>query len=313
MLKTILHIRFRQFGRMLQEIGIIYFLLLLLVLFPLTLGFLAKIAEIPGIWMAIGVLISLLAIHLNRPDKNFLRLVLKKPFPLYLAEYGLMTLPLLVWLVYLQNWTAIALLIAGVFVVSLPQFTIRLKPNKQVPILKFPKHFIRHFEWVSGLRKHAFTLIILYLLGLGLCMFTATIPVILFLIGITTTDFHFDCEPSTFVELYGKTPRSFLHQKIGWHLLIFWTACLPLVVLFLIFHGQYWYILAVVIFIVSIFPILSITLKYASYQPNIRLSQNGITLGFMVGFLVFPFTQPVPLVMSVIYYKKALNNLRQWL
>lgn len=313
MLKTILHIRFRQFGRMMQEIGVIYLLLLLLVLFPLTMGILLKLSEIPPMWVTGMMLVGLLSIHLNRADKNFLKLVLKRPFPLYLMEYAILTFPAAIWLIYLKSWLALLILLAGIFLVSLPQFTLRLKPNKQIPVLKFPNSFIRHFEWVSGLRKHAFTLIILYLLGLGLCMFTATSPVILFLIGITTTDFHFDCEPSTFVELYGKTPRSFLHQKIGWHLLIFWLTCSPLVILFLIFHGQYWYILAVAMLIISIFPILSITLKYASYQPNIRLSQNGITLGFMIGFLVFPFTQPVPLVMAVIYYKKALKNMRQWL
>lgn len=308
MLPTILRLRFNQFARILEEIGVIYVMLLLLLLFPLLMGLLDKIAAIPALWMAGFVLVIFGNIHLNRPDKYFIKLILHRPYLMYLMEYAVLALPIIIWLIYLQNWWAVALLLSGIILVGWIPLTLRLR-QRQNPLLRFPTTFIRHYEWVNGLRKSAYMILPIYVVGLVLSSYIATVPLVLFLLGLISTDFYMDCEPRIFIELYGGNARSFLRKKIGTHLLIFWLACLPLVILFLIFHASYWYILLVVMVLVSIFSILSITLKYASYQANIRLTQNGIILALMVAFTCLPFGQPIPLVMTVIYYRKALKNL----
>ncbi len=308
MLSTILSIRFRQFARILEEIGVIYVILLLVVLFPLSMGVLDKLAAIPPMWTAGITSVILLSIHLNRPDKDFVKLILHRPYVMYLSEYMLLTLPVWIWLIYLGDWLAVGILILAIITIGVIPFTIRLR-KRQSPLLRFPASFSKHYEWVNGLRKSAYLMLPLYLVGLVLSGYTVAIPLVLFLLGLMTTDFYMDCEPRIFLELYGGNARSFLRKKIFHHLAIFWLCSMPLVILFLVFHYMYWYILLVVIFVVSVFPVLSITLKYASYQPNIRLTQNSFTLGLMVAFLCLPFTQPVPLVMTVIYYRRAVKNL----
>lgn len=308
---TILSIRFKQFARILEEIGVIYVILLLVVLFPLSMGVLDQLAAIPPIWTAGIMSAILLSIHLNRTDKDFVQLILHRPYMMYLLEYVVLAFPVWIWLMYLGNWLAVGILFLAVLVVGAIPLTIRLR-RRQSPLLRFPASFTKHYEWVNGLRKSTYLMLPLYIVGLALSGYTATIPIVLFLLGLMTTDFYMDCEPRIFLELYDGNARSFLRKKIRDHLIIFWLCALPLVALFLVFHYSYWYILLVVIFVVSVFPVLSITLKYASYQPNIRLTQNSFTLGLMVAFLCVPFTQPVPLVMTVIYYRRAVKNLNDF-
>ena len=312
MLMTILRIRARQFMRILAEIGVVLFLLLLLVSFPLLMGVLAQLSDMPPVW-AVGITLALIfGIHLNRQDKDFVKLILQHPFLMFLLEYFVLVAPVGIWLLYLGNWLAVLALLAGVCVVAYIPATLRFRKRER-PLWRFPKTFTRHYEWVSGLRKSAVWMIPTYLLGAAFSGFTAAaVPIALMLLGLLTLDFYMDCEPRIFLELYGGSARSFLLRKILAHLAIFWLACLPLLLLFLIFHAAYWYILLVLIVVVSVFPVLSITLKYASYQPNIRLTQNAFIIGLMVAFLCFPFTQPVPLVMTVLHYRKALKNLYKY-
>ncbi len=298
--------------RILAEIGVVLFVLLLLVSFPLLMGVLAQLSDMPPMWAVAITLVLILSIHLNRQDKDFVKLILKRPFLMFLTEYLVLVLPIGIWNLYTGNWLAALALIVGISVVACVPVTLRFRKRER-PLLGFPKTFIRHYEWVSGLRKSVVWMIPTYILGAALSGFTAAIPVALLVLGLITTDFYMDCEPRIFLELYNGRARSFLRKKILAHLMIFWLACLPLVILFLIFHHVYWYVLLVVMFVVSVFPVLSITLKYASYQPNIRLTQNAFTMGLMVAFLCFPFTQPVPLVMAAVYYRRALKNLKNYM
>jgi len=313
MLTTILRIRARQFMRILAEIGVVLFVLLLLVSFPLLMGVLAQLSDMPPVW-AVGITLALIfSIHLNRQDKNFVKLILQRPFLMFLAEYFVLVTPIGIWFLYLGNWFAVLALVVGVCVVAYIPATVRFR-RRERPLWRFPKTFTQHYEWVSGLRKSAVWIIPTYILGAALSGFTAAaVPAALMVLGLITLDFYMDCEPRIFLELYGGDARSFLRKKILAHLWIFWLACLPLLLLFLIFHVVYWYVLLVLIFVVSVFPVLSITLKYASYQPNIRLTQNAFTMGLMVAFLCFPFTQPVPLVMTVVHYRRALKNLKNYM
>ena len=312
MLMTILRIRARQFMRILAEIGVVLFVLLLVVLFPLVMGVLAQLSDMPPMWAVGIVLVLIFSIHLNRQDKDFVKLILQRPFLMFLMEYVVLILPIVVWLAYSRAVWALLALIVGVVVVACVPVTVRFR-KREHPFWRFPKNFTRHYEWMSGLRKSAVWMIPTYLLGAALSGFTAAIPVALMVLGFITLDFYMDCEPRIFLELYSRNARSFLRKKIIAHLWMFWLACLPLVILFLVFHYEYWYVLLVVMFVVSVLPILSITLKYASYQPNIRLTQNVFTMGLMVVFLCTPFTQPVPLVMTVIYYRRALMNLKKYM
>lgn len=312
MIKAILRIRFNQLMRILDEIGAIYILLLLLVLFPLLMGVLDKLTNLPPTVTAVIMIVIIGSIHLSRQDKNFVKLILNQPFKLYLTEYTLLILPVGISLIYSGNWQTAMLILAGTLSIAFLPVTLELW-KRQSPLLRFPVAFTRHYEWLNGLRKSAYLIIPIYIVGLALSGFTVAIPIVLFVLGLITTDFYMDCEPRIFLELYGDNARSFLRKKIYHHLMIFWTACLPLVLLFFIFHYSYWYILLVLILVISVLPVLSITLKYATYQPNIRLTQNGFVIGLMVAFLTIPFTQPVPLVMAVFYYKKAVRNLKEFM
>jgi hypothetical protein len=56
----------------------------------------------------------------------------------------------------------------------------------------------------------------------------------------------------------------------------------------------------------------AILLKYAAYSPNDNLSQNSVL--FFFGFLgsIIPFLLPLPLIMNIRNYKKAVTNLNRY-
>lgn len=312
-MKTILHIRLKQAYRILTEIGAGYVVILLILSIPL-LGGIAQKLWMESIYIPMGVaLFIMINTHLFRKDKAFLKLIIKKPYAIYCVEYALIVLPFIILLLARNAWLPIGVLLGACILIPFMGFTIELKSTRTRPLFSLPKYFNKAYDWIAGLRKNWFYLIVLYLLGLIFCQRTEVIPVVLFLMSLTTTSFYQDGEPSTFLESFHLKASAFINYKIKWHLITFWVLSAPLVLLWFIFNAQYWYIFLILFVVISIFPILAIVLKYYSYEPGIPLTSQNMTLGIMVAFLCFPFTQPVPLIMLPVYYKKAITNLKNYL
>ena len=87
----------------------------------------------------------------------------------------------------------------------------------------------------------------------------------------------------------------------------------PLIVLFFVFNSQYWFILLYVVIIAFIVNINAIIFKYACYEPGAKLDNNQTLQVLSFGAFLIPFLFPIPIVLSVINYRKALKNLQPYL
>lgn len=261
------------------------------------------------IWAGLGIPMMLVSsIHLGRMDKNFLKQTQNHPFIIYIAEYTTLMLPIFAWLLMTHQWLLMLVLVGFILLLSFTPWTLQL--NNTHALFHYPTFMAIDFEWQIGIRKNMPFIIILYPLGLILSYLTATPLVIILLFAIITATFYLENgEEQTWLEIYANTPKAFLQRKIKRAVGLFLISVFPFIISFLIFHWQYWYILLIVVLIATVIQITSITLKYATYAPKARLQQNGIVLGFLLACWLTPFLQPVPLLMSIVYYRKGLRRL----
>ncbi len=307
---ALLNIRFKQFFRMLADLGFIRSLigLLLLVFFCFIL-----ISAIPEwSWIITGVAaLMLLGLHTSRADKTFLW-VSGLPAPwIFRVEYLLMSCLLIVPFLMRGRWQeALALFTFGLI---LPEINIPARYSSSTF-----RHLIAWiptdmFEWRSGMRKNYFPVLLVLVLAILFSRLTAAIPVALLLFSLITTGFYIETEPREMLEVFQLSPKKLLLFKLKKHLALFWLMSSPLLVLFLIFHVRYWYVLVFVIAAASLIQTISIFLKYALYEPHEALQGNTIIIALSTLFTVIPLFIPIPFFWVVRYYRKASSNLQFYL
>jgi len=253
----------------------------------------------------------LLSIHTTRLDKTFLSITGVRPTLVFLIEYLVLGLPFLVPFLIQNQWQPALLLLA--VTLSLPLLNIRLTEASRrftwitawVPAAMF--------EWKSGLRKHFFSLLFIYTVALLCYQFTIATPLALLLLTLFSCDFYMETESREMLEAFEMPAGKLLWFKLKNQLALFWALCLPLILVFLIFHGNYWYVLSVVTVLCSALQVLSILLKYAIYSPHEGAQGNFLLIGLSIIFYFVPFLLPLPFLWMIKYYKKALNNLHFYL
>jgi len=311
---TILGLRVKQFYRILGELGIIHLLVLSIALIPLALMAWAQIEKQNDLVFPVLSALALVSLHLNRGDKSFLEAVIPSPKLLFFVEYLVLMLPAILFMVVRQRYDIILGILCFTGILSLVKLTIARKTSGK-PVFPLPDHFQQDFEWISGIRKQYFSIGLIYIAGLVMSWWSPAIPLVaLFLLGILVAMFYMESESHNILEVYsGQAPKQLMRKKIKRALLLFWAYCSPLVLLFMIFHYEYWYIFLILLVIISLMPVLGIVLKYSHYVPGESLKSNELILGIMIAFLAMPFTQPVPMIFAYRQYKKAIVNLKNYL
>lgn len=311
MTKFIISLRFKQFYRAIGEVGFIRMILVLPFIGIFILGVMESLLQ-QGMWSAFAFFAFILvSIHFNRKDKHFLKLLQNQRFTIYIIEYILISLPIIAWFVYESAWLQIVatLLLSGI----LPFINWTFVYQNTKAWLRFPKFMTTDFEWMIGIRKNIGYIIPLYILGLVLSFKTVSVLAVLLLLGIITTTFYLEeGEPRNFLHLYADSPKGLMRLKVIRAISLFLLFTIPLSIVFLIFHYQYWYLLLAVLAISSVIQLTSVTLKYTTYQPKASNQRNAFLLGFLLVCWLTPFTQLVPLLMTITYYRKAINRLKSY-
>jgi hypothetical protein len=164
------------------------------------------------------------------------------------------------------------------------------------------------YEWKAGIRQYFFFSIIVWLLGLCTSFFVASIPVALFIIGALMFDFYKTNESWQILLSCQKNATEFLCVKMKQHVMFFSLLVLPLVIAFMIFHLEYWYIPVIEFIILLSIHIYCIVLKYAFYSHD-RSTVNPILQGTGIIIGLIPVTVPVLWLFSIYFYYKAQSNL----
>lgn len=311
MISFLLKFRFKQGFRLLDEIGFMRLLVLSPFLFIIVLVLLERFIHATP-WQIVVVFSFFLASsHFSRKDKAFLQHTYEQPKLVYWAEYFVLYLPILIWLGSQLAWLPLLSLLAIILV--LPFFNWTLTFNQTYSIIQFPKQMHQDFEWMIGIRNQGIWLILIYGIALMTCFYIVSVLAALLLFAIIIATFYLeDGEERVFLHLYADNPSALMQRKVKRSIGLFLFFTSPLSFVFLIFHFQYWYLLLAVLVISSIIQLSSVTLRYATYGPKATLKQNSWILGLLLACWLAPFFQPVPLLMTITYYKKALNRLKNF-
>ncbi len=144
---AIIKIRWKQIARQLEGIGIFRFLFIAgLAVFLFYIIFKQLGIESNHYFVTAGFILLVLSVHLQRTDKEFLKIVETHPVKVYLSEYLLLSVPLISGLIYYRLWTDILILLALIFVSGFIEFTPRATNRHNRFIRLIPDD---SYEWKS--------------------------------------------------------------------------------------------------------------------------------------------------------------------
>lgn len=308
---AIIKIRYIQLVREFRKLGYFYTAIILLA----VLVGIAALAQ--GLqhkeyapWIVGGFVMIVFNIHYVRSDHQFLKLLIPKPYAIYSSEYLIVILPVLVLLLTNSYWLYAGLLMAA----SLSIPFIQIKPKKRKPIQLIVKWIPAIcFEWVGGVRKTFWLFLALYALGVGFAPFRFATLIVLWVLMNLVFSFYRDCESVRILAAQELPPRAFLGWKIKLHLKVFAVFMIPLAGLYLIFHSMHWWIVLSIVLLLSINLLFSIVSKYANFEPNETMAVNDLANSLALMSILIPFLLPIPIVMGIRNYRKAIVQLNEYL
>ena len=307
----ILLIRIKQLFRSLKEGGLIRVIFLFgFIAFAMFYIYNLLSKNSVSYFVLSGIIVSIFALHYLRKDKRFLKKITNNYIFVYFVEYLIIVIPFIIFFIILNKFILLLIIFPAIFLICLTNFSIPKYSLNNFIIRFIPSHF---FEWKSGVRKNFIFLISLIILGLGLSFFVATVPIFLFLFTIIVSSFFQEAESRDIIEINNFTPKKFLFKKIKDNVLLYSLISALFIILFLIFHYKYWYIIVAEYIISVSIIVFSIVQKYSLYRPNISLKSHMVMVSIaQIGYFV-PFIIPVIWVMGIYYFFKAKQNLLNYL
>lgn len=312
MIIKILFIRYKQIYREIKDVGIIGFLVMFAFLVFLAFSTFQYVGnqDYNKIFVVSAYFLIVTALHFNRADIKFLKINILSFKSIIFVEYLILSIPLLVSLLYYHKFL---FFISYIFIVYILSNT----PNVRISVFNFNVllRFVPHkcFEWKAGIRKNFIILSILWALGLILSFTYWFSPISIFFIGLIVIEFYNKNEPIQMLVAQEMDAKTFLIKKIVKALLLFSYLVLPLIFAYILFNISLWYIpiLEYIVFISAI--IFAIFVKYYFYVPNKNAysKQIYVSMAFLVS--LFVVSLPVVWILSIIIYKKAVNNLEIYL
>jgi hypothetical protein len=272
-----------------------------------------------------GLLI--LTLHASRKDKRFIRINFENGYTIFLIEYIVISLPLLIIFCLFNDWRNLIITSLIIFLVpainlntgsaDIPSFlklfnpfssNLRLRFNIKIPFVK-PEAF----EWISGIRRYFIVFVPVYLIILAFSFKAYVAPIGLLVISAVISGFYFYGESRDFIELFSQNYKMFLILKIRLSVKYLFILFIPIVTIALIFQPSTWYFITGAIIIAAIIQIIAVIFKYALFSENSDLGHNSIIVFINVICVLVPFLWPLPIVMGIKYYLKAQNNLKNYL
>jgi hypothetical protein len=308
MVVTILQFRLKQLFRLLKSIGLGLLIIALPLAFVMVMIILDLIQKYDPFLSSGVILILILSMHFNRKDSVWLEHLFKHPYQLFLIEYNALLLPIsILSFALLGVWKTALFVHVGASLISLiPSLNFGQNKRNGYHLNWIP---IEAFEMRIGVRRYFWILVGLYLFGLLTSTFIFGVLSITILFGLLAVSFYDELEPKEFIEnIHFSTPL--LTRKIVLHSLIFHTMLMPLYVLFLVFHAQYWWLLLTACFIAESFLLYAIFFKYAHYLPGQKKVYNSTAFSiFALGYLV-PFFFPASLWSLISQWRKAVKRIQ---
>ncbi len=307
MIKAFLKIRFKQLLRALIGIGLFRLFVLLAILFLIIIVMSLQVSKEPNIFIVSGFhLFVILTIHLKREDKLFLKTHFNQFKLLHFIEYFILSIPFVIILVIHNQWLFILAYIPFLFVI--PFINLKTKYiNYNTKLQKIiPDNC---FEWKGGLRKNLLSLSLIWIVGFSTSFFIGSVPIVLFILGLFPLSFYEKGESLQMLMAWEMRTKSFLFIKIKNQILLFSALSIPLIIIFVLFHPERWYIPVAEFILLLSFQIYIIVLKYAFYKPNMKSGGAQMFSAFGAISIFMPFFIPVVWILTVWFWFKSLKTL----
>lgn len=310
MIKALFKIRLKQIYRGIIGIGLIRLVFLVGLIGFLGFALYVKTSDkLTSQYISIGFLWLIILIHLKRGDKLFLKSHFSNNKILMFSEYIILSIPLICCFLIHKQWVAISELSGLLIIVNLDLKARHSNLNTKLQEL-IPDDA---FEWKAGLRKQFFVIVPVWMIAAFTSFFIGSVPIAIFILGISTLSFFEKCEPYQILLSYELSPKKLLILKIKRQFLLFSIITVPLIVLFLLFNPNKWYIPVAEYFIFCCLHIYTIMSKYAFYEPNIKSPAAQIYVAFGALGSIIPVFLPVVWLLTIWFYMKSVRNLNFFL
>jgi hypothetical protein len=308
---SLLHIRLKQVYRASSGLGLFrsLFVTALVIFLLMALYIYISLPEWSS-WISAAYLASIFIIHIKRPDTQFLKINGVNYRLVFFFEYVLLALPLLVCLLYLQFFELASLSLLAIAAIPFLGFAFQKRGLNNRIILAIPDEA---FEWKAGIRKYFIFGIIVWLTGMITSAYVGSVPVAIILLSLMVVNFFESGEPLSILISPELSPKQFIFRKLVIAQVIISFMLLPLVLAFILFHAEFWYIPVVEYVLISFILWYAILLKYAFYQPNKQLVAGQIFTAIGAMGLFLPFLVPLVWILSVRFYFKSISNLNTYL
>ena len=311
MLLAFFKIRLKQIIRSTKEIGLFRIIFIIGLLAFIAVALFKQTANAPNFFYSIGIYLTIITlIQVNRSDKRFLKIHFNNFKLILLTEYILLLIPLFICLIYYKHWILLISVILLTFLIINIDFKPRQKSLNTLIQRLIPA---KCFEWKSGVRKALFLLIGFWIIGLSTSFFIGSVPIVLFILGLFPLSFYEKSEPIQMILSFEMGTNKFLFHKIKMQLALYTILSIPLIIAFLIFHADKWYIPIIVFLIMATSHIYIILTKYAFYQTNSKSS--GAQAFGVIGAIgiIMPVFIPLIWLLSIRFYFKSRKNLNFYL
>lgn len=292
--------------RMINQLGIFRVLFLITIL-----SYTIKATTRPGmlVWQAFLLLSLVMQIHFSRKDYVLLNNLGLNKQAYFILLYGLFVSPFLILYLLWPDYSAFIVLLSGIVLTSLfirPPVNFR---KIRIPAFRFIPAGL--WEWRVGLRQYLPVLLLAYIIPAVFYQQDYIFAASVLLIAVTTNALHLYHEPLNMLAALQKSPAAYFWYKVKFQCLFFTFLSLPLLTASFLLYPEGIRPVLLLFFNSLIVQVFAVAVKYAGYLPGYKSPYN-MAISFLLNFsFVIPAMLPVPVVMAVIFSRKALIQLKR--
>ncbi len=306
----LLNIRLIQAKRELSSAGLGVLVIFALVSFLIYAAYTVFQKTPDAYYLTAFLFLVCVSIQSYRNDKQFVYVHIRQPYFEMYSEYLALASIFSASSLFTGNWFCFPVLISGLFFVPFMKFTV-----KQITYFPSISSVVpaTDFEWISGFRKSFGILVPLYLLALCLSWFRILPLLILWFITVTIASFFTECEPLQILKEGDFSSARLLKHKLTRMAKYILILQIPVLVINTIFNPEFWLLNILFIPLQVSLVGYAVCLKYSTYEPNKNAIGNNIVLSIASLGSIIPYFLPIPLLMAIYTYGKAIKNLKSYL
>lgn len=255
------------------------------------------------------VMAPALVLHFSRKDHSLLAVLPVSPTLLKASEYVLMSLPSLFLLVMYGTYSLAAVVICACVLLAFIPKRSTISWRQYARLAFIPAYC---WEWRSGWRAQRLSLSMFWILAMVLSFFPIASFVLLWLVHAIIVSFFQQMESEALLRRAIEYQPAYLMRKLKLSVFYQGLLFLPPLILYSVFHpGTVWISLALLV--LSAFSLsFVIIVKYRYYHPSSKGGAASLYQSLSILSVFIPFLLPVPIMMGLFFYPRALANIRMY-